>query len=256
MRSLPSCASVLVKPPSRSVSANRACSDQTSPLPLQPILILRIVFHLVSCHTPPSVILELLEHLPRALLDGCKSIRDTSNHKVRSPIWIIQYWHQAQDFLKHQDRWRTCYKWLETHKYAEDCFATFDTATLLLQNLSWNAPLTNPGTTTSLFSKFLSDERLCDESMHLMVQHINYAYRISPGSLPSITAVDREFTLAICSVTNEKTYQHPSRKVLTAYEDQKTNRILYFPFFVPDIKHWIAFCINFSQHRFCYGLHP
>ncbi|PSR70772.1 hypothetical protein PHLCEN_2v13350, partial [Hermanssonia centrifuga] len=209
---------------------------------------------------PPQRLLNDLRNvLGQALLDGAQSVMDPNSRETRYNLWIIQFWTDIASVLCIRARWKGCYNWLSRQPYDPVTQSAYDDARECLNGLSWNARVEVPGCgniRTSDFATFLSDDRLTDKHIDIMLQLVERRVLLQPKVSATVTIGKLAFINQILKANNPAFYDKPSPPFLTKLEDNlktKVYRRLYFVVFLAIEAHWIAFEIDFSLQTISYG---
>lgn len=206
---------------------------------------------------PPSRYLRLLrKHLNNSPDDVQLSLRSIQN-PTRSgellPLWAITVWEEVSALRDSQDAWNNAHSWIKglqaTQQHEDHTCAAF----LHFTGLGWNAPLTNyglKGVTTLALSQFLSDGRINDEGIDLMVHSLS-----SKDTLPSDMFIAQlSLSNFISSIRGKNTPPSSSPSHIHQIEQRLPHvSELYFPSFYAEHQHWIAFKVDITRKEVTYS---
>lgn len=206
---------------------------------------------------PPARYLQLLaEHLdslPDDVRLSLHSIRNPTRSEELLPLWVITVWNEASALRDSQDRWDDAHSWIKglpaTQQYEDHTRAAF----VHFTTLGWSMPLSHwglKGVTALALPQFLSDGRVNDEAIDLMVHFLSLK-----DTLPSdILIAQLSLSNFISSLHIKDVLALPSPQHIQQIE-QQLPRIseLYFPSFYSEYRHWIAFKVDTTRKEVTYS---
>lgn len=206
---------------------------------------------------PPSGYLRLLKKHLDNLSDNVRlSLRSIEN-PARSgellPLWAVTVWDKVSALRDSQDVWNNAYSWVNslqaTQEHGDHTCAAFAHFSIL----GWNAPLSHYGLwglTTLALPQFLSDNRINEEAIDLMVHFLS-----SKSALPSDTLIAQLSLSRFISTirTNGKPPSLSPRHIQHIEQQLSHISMLYFPSFYEEHKHWITFKVDVVRKEVTYS---
>ncbi|THH05194.1 hypothetical protein EW146_g9969 [Bondarzewia mesenterica] len=205
---------------------------------------------------------DVRDAIGQALLDGASSVRDPRYKGGRLPIWTITFWTKMHSVFKARDAWEASHHWLRTH-YSIATDVTQDALSLAqahLHSLSWGSATLVPGAgsyiTTADFALLLADGMISTSIMDMMMKWIAERIRTNGGLSERYEVVGLEFWNEIEKATRPDYFSMTaSRRFLHKLENElrAKGKILFFPVFLPEKKHFVIMKADHQKRMLAYG---
>ncbi|KAJ3780264.1 hypothetical protein GGU10DRAFT_279690 [Lentinula aff. detonsa] len=202
---------------------------------------------------PKSFVVELLENVDQAVLDGCQSMVNPKYPAQRFPLFAPTFLQHIHVTLEAQSEWRHSLKWIG-EQTEEGIGNKISTTLQILQVLPWRVQLdltfTSTHSTTLTLSRLLSDHWMTSSLIDLMI-----------GQLSDRLARDSD--LDSCVVLEPLRFmeylQHPEKHETrlrhTSFTLKRKDKILCVSHWAKK-RHWVAFKIMMKDGTITYEDNP
>ena len=206
---------------------------------------------------PPSHLRQLKKHilyLPERDRLMLRSIRNPIRSEELLPLWAVTVWDEVSALRDFRDMWNNAYSWIKDRQTTQQYDGDTREALACFSRIGWNAPLLHHGlrgVTTLALPQFLSNGRVNDEAIDLMVHFLS-----SKDTLPSNVLIARlSLSGFISSLGTENEPLPPSPPHIRQIEERLPHLSrLYLPLFYAQYSHWIAFEVDIAYRKVTYSM--
>jgi hypothetical protein len=208
---------------------------------------------LFSSSIPPKGCLVALKNgIGQAWFDGLQSIRAVSPGLDIGPLpfWVLSYWKRMSQLIQTQKEWLGAISW-----YRRESGPT-PSVELLFGSVGWNSDIPGHMYKTTYLPQILSNWRLCDVVMEMMVEHLRARLLQDPALAATTIILPAPFHQVFAVAANNDRYDEktlPSTlRTLEVTIKQGGQRHVYLGVFVNG-NHEIAAYLNFEKRTISYG---
>jgi hypothetical protein len=215
----------------------------------------------LTMNIPPKTwVGSLRESLHSAIRSGMRSIIHPGYKDHPLPLWMLTLWEKLHTVREAKATWADASTWLTDMCRTSGKFCrssptmSFDLAYRLMSRLPYYKKLVMPASggirrTLHLAGLLSDDAWLTSTLVDLMIKTI--VERLGPAHADFVIT-NTEFADAIYVAKQES---EPSSYTFRSLEETLSKgKILFFPAYIPDARHYIAFRIDFGNKTFCYGM--
>jgi hypothetical protein len=199
----------------------------------------------------------------QAVLDGMESVEDPQYPGSYLPLWSIGFWKEMLNIVEAQGIWRGAVAWLEEEadRHLGDARQLMDTAQLYTKSIRWREETGVSGagtyTTTFAFSAFLSNNTMmATDHINMMFAHLADRAETDKVTDDFVMIENLRFMHEIEKANSYTYWDSPSPSFLRRLEErvlQKALTAMIFPVYLANMRHWLAFRIDFENKELAYG---